>query len=154
MSNWTVFSVQPQREFKAARDYQRAGIECVMPTETRWRRVSNASRKRKPFEVPAMRGYLMTKTDERASRFVGNRIGAVSDEDINRVRKIGQRETVSPDRNGLEIGDPVTVTIGPFAEMAGTIERFRGAIALVAMQILGSERTVSVSVYHLTRPPT
>ena len=154
MSQWTVFSVQPQREFKAAADYQRAGIESIVPTETRWRRVSNASRKRKSFEVPSYRGYLVAGTEDRASRFVGQRIGHLTPTDVERFRTLSNKETVRPDRNGLHIGDDVLVNVGAFAEMTGKIAAFRGAIALLSTQLLGSERTVSVSVYHLTRPPT
>lgn len=151
---WVAFYTKPRQEFKAAQEIQSLNIECYLPTIITLRQWSD---RKKKIQVPLFSGYVFSKVNEK------ERLTAVQQDSIVKVISFDGKPSYIPEcqieslkkmlletpdvfvTNGLEIGQHVKITEGPFAGVDGCIKEMNKERWLcVSIELLN--RTVSVKL--------
>lgn|GEM_PF-5244703 len=141
----TAFHVPPQREFKAAKELDRAGIGYELLTETVTTRRTGS---RKPVErtVPAMRSYLPAERKPINSRYIGRPVGLVSRKDLIRVASNLDRFQGRRSDNPFTIGQAVYR-----GEVPGTVVDRDGEMCMFACTMFGKQHVRPIH-YTQLRP--
>lgn len=151
---WVAFYTKPRQEFKAAQEIQNLNIECYLPTIITLRQWSD---RKKKIQVPLFNGYVFAKVDEK------ERLTAVQQDSIVKIISFAGKPSYIPEwqieslkkmlietpdvfvTNGLEVGQHVKITEGPFAGVDGYIKEMNKEKWLcVSIELLN--RTVSVKL--------
>lgn len=156
-ARWYVVETLPQKEVCAAENMKRQGFEVFFP---RFRKVRNHARKRETILAPVFPGYMFTRLDLKADRWVainstrgvkrlvgfdGGRPQEVDPEVMEALLDRCEHGVMSQMVERLNPGDSVRVNTGPLADLVGTIESLdsKGRVNLL-FQILGSPRVITV----------
>ncbi len=141
----TAFHIAPQREFKAARECERAGIGYELPTETVTTRRAGS---RKPVDrtVPAIRGYLPAEGKPHDARYIGRAVGPVLRRDMIRVATHLDRVQGRRCDNPFSVGQSVYR-----GEVPGTVVDRNGETCWFAWTMLGKQHVRPVH-YKQLRP--
>ena len=145
-----VYQTPPQKERKAVDEIRDAGHKAYCPLMKINRRVSHRVKRTIAIYKPIAPGYVMATGKPSEARHVRAKVGATRKADVINLYRATKAKRPPP-RPAYAIGDTVTVTVGPYAEITGTITQERGRAVII--QPHGTDRTISVSTYHLQRPP-
>lgn len=157
-ARWYVVETLPQKEACAAEHINRQGFEVFFP---RFRKVRHHARKRETILAPVFPGYMFTRLDLKADRWVainstrgvkrlvgfdGGRPQEVDPEVMDALLERCEHGVMSQMVEQLNPGDSVRVNTGPLADLVGTIESLdsKGRVNLL-FQILGSKRVITVA---------
>lgn len=149
---WLAFYTKPRQEFKTAELFQNLSIEYYLPTIITIRQWSD---RKKKIRIPLFNGYVFAKVDEK------ERLLAVQQDSVVKIisfsgkpsyipewqiESLKKMLTETPDvfvTNGLEVGQQVKITEGPFSGIMGIIKEVNKEKWLaVSLELLN--RTVSV----------
>lgn len=152
--NWLAFYTKPRQEFKTAELFANLSIEYYLPTIITLRQWSD---RKKKIRVPLFNGYVFAKVDEK------ERLTAVQQESVVKVICFSGKPSYIPEwqieslkkmladtpdvfvTHGLEAGQQVKITEGPFGGVVGIIKDVNKEKWLsVSVELLN--RTVSVKL--------
>lgn len=145
---WLAFYTKPQQEFKTELYLQSAEIEHYLPTIVTLKQWSD---RKKKVSAPLFKGYIFAKVNEAErmnvlqQKTVVNNIsfaGKPSHIPDWQIESIKKMISETPDifvSNGIETGQPVKITEGPFSGVVGIVKE------------MNKEKWLSVSVDLLNR---
>lgn len=160
---WFAYRTAPQKELLAERILRSRGLPCLVPVETKWRKIG-MTRKKKPRDNPMMIGYIFVGL-ERAEYWpalfifkgliqsvVGSSLGVpakFSADQIDRLRLLsGKRvehiRSVDTHR-AFRPGDHVAM----FGGIEARIEEIHGDKARIVFELLGKVQVQEVPVDRL-----
>ncbi len=146
--NWLAFYTKPRQEFKTAELFGNLSIEYFLPTIITLRQWSD---RKKKIRIPLFSGYVFAHVDEK------ERLYAVQQESVVKVICFSGKPSIIPEwqieslkkmlldtpdvfvTHGLEAGQQVKITEGPFEGVVGIIK------------VVNKEKWLSVSVELVNR---
>ncbi len=137
MTGWYLVHAQGRRERIAEVNLAQQGYTCFLPLE---RRTVRHARKRQVVKAAYFPGYLFVELDleRQAWRPINSTVGVlrlvvtrntpqpVPQPVIDGLRTLADEEGVLDLSRNLQPGDPVRVTLGPFADQIGQVAALRG----------------------------
>lgn len=141
LPSWRVLQTRSRSEKKVAERLARLEVACYLPQQKRKKQWSDRV---KIVEEPLFPGYLFVQFDE-ALRYpmlntdgvvrivsFGGRYAEVSDAQVNALRELTHLENdVTIVDAGLQAGQLVKITSGPFKDLEGTLVRHNGKGTLI-----------------------
>jgi len=138
--NWLAFYTKPRQEFKTAELFGNLSIEYYLPTIITLRQWSD---RKKKVRVPLFNGYVFARVDEK------ERLYAVQQESVVKVVSFSGKPSIVPEwqieslkkmlldtpdvfvTHGLQTGQQVKITEGPFGGVIGTILAFIWLLTMI-----------------------
>lgn len=145
---WLAFYTKPQQEFKTALYFEQANIEHYLPAVITLKQWSD---RKKRVTVPLFKGYIFARVNEKERLTILQQKTVVKNVSFSgkpshipdwQIESIKRMITETPDifvSNGLDTGQQVKITEGPFSGVIGIIKD------------VNKEKWLSVSVELLNR---
>lgn len=168
--DWHVARVRPTREARAVEALAARGVEAFAPTERRWRRLGNGSRRRTPFRATIAPGYVFVGLDPAFKRWAsvlgcaevlrmlgGDRPVLLPQECVARARG-WQRDDDPPEvqremPRGREygVGDLVEMLDARFEGLRATVKGLDAGEARLLARLFGGEVEMRAPIWTLAR---
>ena len=144
-----AYRTAPQQEKKAQAELREAGIKAYVPVENKTRRFGHHVKR--TVKVPVAPGYVFANAKPAFAKHVKARVGGVSRSDLARFYKASRPEKQTEPSSRFAIDDQVSIKVGTFANLTGTIMQARAKMYLVAVPMFGKDCIVALPERHMRR---